>query len=172
MKRLKDVDYKILSELFKNARISDRQLAKRINVSQPTVSRRRVMLEKNGLLDYSAIPNLEKLGLEIVAFTFAQVKEGNLRREIEQKITDFYKTCPNVVFATGGRGLGLDIVTISLHGSYSEYAEFARELKAEWGGYVGKQDSFIISLKSDVVPKSLTFRDLIEYLKKMQENEG
>jgi DNA-binding Lrp family transcriptional regulator len=46
--RIRDIELKILSELMKNARISDRELAKKIGVSQPTVSRIRSRLEKEG----------------------------------------------------------------------------------------------------------------------------
>jgi DNA-binding Lrp family transcriptional regulator len=52
MSTLKDVDLKILSELMKNSKASDRQLAKKIGVSQPTVTRRRARLERE-LIDGS-----------------------------------------------------------------------------------------------------------------------
>lgn len=53
MKKLKDVDYKIISELMKDSRISDRKLAKAVGVSQPTVSRKRALLQKEELLDFT-----------------------------------------------------------------------------------------------------------------------
>ena len=64
MKDLKPIDYGIFAELVKNARLSDRQLAKILNVSQPTITRRRNELEKRGLLDYTAILDIRKLGFE------------------------------------------------------------------------------------------------------------
>ena len=54
---MKDVELKLISELIKNSRRSDRELAKAIGISQPTVSRIRVRLEKQGLVDYSAVPD-------------------------------------------------------------------------------------------------------------------
>ena len=61
--RIRDIELKILSELMKNARISDRELAKKIGVSQPTVSRIRSRLEKEGYIrGYTVLPNLRKLG--------------------------------------------------------------------------------------------------------------
>ncbi len=53
---LKDIDYKILYELMKNSKVSDRQLAKKIGVSQPTIIRRRSRLEKEVINGYTAIP--------------------------------------------------------------------------------------------------------------------
>ncbi|MCK4498347.1 AsnC family transcriptional regulator [Candidatus Bathyarchaeota archaeon] len=38
---LDDVDLRILSELMKNAKMSDREIAKRLEGSQPTITRRR-----------------------------------------------------------------------------------------------------------------------------------
>ena len=72
MTKLKDIDFKIIFELMKNSKISDRELAKKIGVSQPTVSRKRAKLEKEGLLDYTAIPDLKKLGFQIMAFSFSK----------------------------------------------------------------------------------------------------
>ena len=43
--QLKDVELRLISELIKDSRRSDRELAKAIGVSQPTVSRVRVRLE-------------------------------------------------------------------------------------------------------------------------------
>jgi DNA-binding Lrp family transcriptional regulator len=60
---LKKVELKVLSGLIKNSKISDRELAKTIGVSQPTVTRARTRLEKNGYIqEYTAIPNFAKLG--------------------------------------------------------------------------------------------------------------
>ena len=64
MATLKDMDFKILAELMKNSKASDRNLAKKLGVSQPTVTRRRAALERRRLLDYTAIPNLKELGMK------------------------------------------------------------------------------------------------------------
>ena len=65
---------KLLYEMMKNAKRSDRKIAKIIGVSQPTITRMRQRLEKAGYIrDYTVIPNLEKLGYEIAAFTFMTI---------------------------------------------------------------------------------------------------
>jgi DNA-binding Lrp family transcriptional regulator len=87
--KLKDIELRLISELVKNSRRSDRELAKRLGISQPTVSRTRVRLEKQGLIDYSAIPNLAKLGFEIIAVTFGR-RDFQKHPEINlQKAKDF-----------------------------------------------------------------------------------
>jgi DNA-binding Lrp family transcriptional regulator len=47
---LKDVELKLLSELLKDSRRSDRELAKVVGVSQLTVTRVRSKLEKSGVI--------------------------------------------------------------------------------------------------------------------------
>ena len=50
MKEFKSLDYKLLSELIRNSRRSDRELAKVIGASQPTITRTRRKLEKEGYI--------------------------------------------------------------------------------------------------------------------------
>lgn len=59
----------LLYEIMKYSRRSDRELAKTIKVSQPTITRIRKVLEDNGYIrEYTVMPALEKLGFEILAF--------------------------------------------------------------------------------------------------------
>ena len=62
MKELKPIDHKLLFELIKDSHRSDRQLAKALGVSQPTVTRRRALLEENYIEGYTIIPKLGKIG--------------------------------------------------------------------------------------------------------------
>ena len=86
---MKDIELKLISELVKNSRRSDRELAKAIGISQPTVSRMRVRLEKEGLIDYSAVPNLAKLGFEIIAVVLGKRDYQKQPENYPQKIKDF-----------------------------------------------------------------------------------
>jgi len=72
--RKKSLDLFIVSELLKNAKRSDRALAKKLGVSQPTVTRRRAKVEKELVDGYTAIPRWHKLGYEILAFTFVKTR--------------------------------------------------------------------------------------------------
>jgi len=73
---LREIDWKVLSELMKNAKLSDRELAKKIGSSQPTVTRTRRKLEKEGYIrEYTLIPNFHRLGYEILAVTFFKYKK-------------------------------------------------------------------------------------------------
>jgi DNA-binding Lrp family transcriptional regulator len=60
---VKDIELRLIAELMKNSRRSDRELTKIIGVSQPTVSRTIKRLDKEGYIkEYTAIvtsPNLD-----------------------------------------------------------------------------------------------------------------
>lgn len=169
MKKLKDIDYKILAQLIKNSRLSDRQIAKILGVSQPTVTRRRTILERERLLDFTAVPDLKKLGFEILAFTCANWKHENYPDERTEETKAFLSKHPNVIFVSTGRGLTADRITVSVHKNYADYYTFMQELRQEWGSYVGKIDSFIVSLQSDTILRNLAFKYLADVMKKYSE---
>jgi DNA-binding Lrp family transcriptional regulator len=84
-KSVKDVELRLVSELMKNSRRSDRELAKTIGVSQPTVSRAVKRLEKEGYIqEYTIIPNFVKLGYRILALTFVKLKQPLDEQEIDR----------------------------------------------------------------------------------------
>jgi DNA-binding Lrp family transcriptional regulator len=69
--KLKDVELRIIAELIKNSHRSDRELARVIGVSQPTVTRSINRLEKEGIIkDYAMIPDFRKLGYQIMGVSF------------------------------------------------------------------------------------------------------
>jgi len=76
----KEEKLRILFELIKGARRSDRELAKAVGTSQPTITRKRTKLEKEGFIkEYTVIPDLKKMGYEIIAFTFLAFLEAEPR---------------------------------------------------------------------------------------------
>lgn len=175
MSKTKKIDYEVLFELIKNCRRSDRELAKVVRRSQPTITRSRTKIEKEGMIsDYAAIPSLENVGIEIVALTFFTIKpeerkpkkvEGTFNEEWKKKSDEFLAKYPNVIFASTGRGLRKNAVWISLHKDYSCYANYLRDIELQWGKYINEVDNFVISIKSDRLRRIFTFRYLPEYLK-------
>jgi len=65
----KDLPQKLLRELLRNSKRSDRDLAKILKVSQPTISRTRHKLEKDRIDGYTIIPKWLKTDFKIFAFT-------------------------------------------------------------------------------------------------------
>ena len=165
---MKDVELKLISELIKNSRRSDRELAKAIGISQPTVSRVRLRLEKEGLIDYSAVPNLAKLGFEIIAIILGTRNFEKHSQSELPKATDFIKRHPNTIFVASGLGLGGDRLGISIHKNFAEYSKFMQESKVCWGDFMSF-DSFLISLKSKDVVQPLSLRHFADYMRKEEE---
>ena len=74
--KLKEIELRLVSELMRNSRRSDRALAKALGVSQPTISRMISKLEKTGVIrEYTTIPDFGKLGYEIMGITSISVRE-------------------------------------------------------------------------------------------------
>jgi len=166
MKKLKPIDYKLLFELMKNSHRSDRQLAKALGVSQPTVTRRRTMLEENFIEGYTVIPKFGQIGFEIVAFTFLKSKlkhkTGEEKGEALKKLKDWYMKQPNVIFVLDGRGMGWDAACVSFHESYSDFAEFMRTHDSELSDLMVESQTFHGDLnKAKMIKNCLVFRVLL-----------
>lgn len=151
MDNLKKIDLQILSELLKNARSSDRQIAKKLRVSQPTVTRRRTKMEKEVIESYTTIPKWEKLGFEILAIIFLKSRVRSSPEEVKKKAVEkggeWVMNQPNILFVSEGTGFGKNGVIISLHKNYSDYSEFLTNLTNNIGDIVGEPESFLIGLE-------------------------
>jgi DNA-binding Lrp family transcriptional regulator len=159
---LKETELRLICELIKNSRRSDRELAKSLGVSQPTVSRIRTKLEKQGAIQYTGSPDLKELGFEIVAITFGNLNVGS-SSDVNGRVQrgkDFLRQHPNILFFSTGRGLSSDRVAVTAHKSYSDYTKFIGDLKSDWTDIIAFTGSFLISLGSDNVLRSITFKHL------------
>jgi DNA-binding Lrp family transcriptional regulator len=161
--------FKVLGELMKDAKQSDRNLAKKIGVSQPTVTRARRRLEEEGYIrEYTAIPEWRKLGYEILAVTFARLNtakymEVSQTEAFRKKVSDFFSDFSNIIFGTYGRGLGMSRMVISIHKNYSDYMKLKSEITNRFGT-IAQTDSFIISLEGDPAPVPLTLKRFAEVI--------
>jgi len=156
---------KLLKELIRNSRRSDRELAKTLRVSQPTVTRNRKLAESY-VRSYTVVPEFQKIGYEIFAITFAKAKTYD-KKEVETKLEAQRKWVmqhPNVFFASDGEGLGKDAVVLSLHKDYSKYAEFMRQYTVNFSEFISDVQSFIVSLKTGIIIKPFDVKYLAEDL--------
>jgi len=153
----------LLLELLKDSKRSDRELAKVLGVSQPTVSRMRSRLVKEGVIrEFTVIPNFEKMGYEIMAISCIKAKTTMIT-ELEEKAEKWWKKYPNVIFVSRAQGMGKNGVMISLHKSYTDYSKFLSESLLEWGDDLEEYDSMLIDLKERIVkPLSLAYLAEVE----------
>jgi DNA-binding Lrp family transcriptional regulator len=172
---MKKVELKLLAELLNNSRRSDRDLAKSIGTSQPTVTRTRIRLEKEGYLnEYTVIPDFRKLGFELLALTFVKLKVTLTPEEVERirKTADerLEKTRYNVLMLERGTGLGFDGVFFSLHKNYASYNDFRNQLR-QHSFFEPNIESFLISLEDKVRHLPLSFKILAKHLMKLEKSE-
>ena len=166
MEKLKTIDYKLLWELMKNSRRSDRELAKVLGTSQPTVTRRRASLEKSFLEGYTAIPKWEKIGFELAAFNFVKHKikyaTPKVREEAFRKVEEWMMKQPNVLLAIEGQGMGWDGIFISFHKTYSDFAEFMRKHDSELSDLLVDSQSFIADISPATIRKPFHLKYLAD----------
>jgi DNA-binding Lrp family transcriptional regulator len=174
MKELKPIDYKLLFELMKDSHRSDRQIAKALGVSQPTVTRRRAMLEESYIEGYTVIPKFGQIGFEILAFTFLkhkpECKSGEEKEKSFKKLKEWYTKQPNVILMQEGRGMGWDSVCLSLHENYSDYAEFMRTHDSELSDLIVESQTFSADLAPGIIIKPFNLKYLANLKMKSRKN--
>ena len=151
----------LLLEYLKDSNRSDRQIAKVLGVSQPTVSRMKSRLLEEGLVrHFSAIPDFAKMGYEIMAFSFVKFNMEQVM-EIEEKTKEWMQSHPEIIFSSRAEGMGMDAVTVSLHKNYAEYTNFIMENKEKWGKFMAEVHYILVDVGGDVT-KPLSFKYLAE----------
>jgi len=150
----KDRMMELLHELLKNSKRSDRDLAKILGLSQPTVTRMRRKLEKTGYVwEYTIIPDFTKLGYELMAFT-------EPFRKLAEKAHKWALENPKIILGAAGDGMdGKNCMMISLHKDFTDYYRFISRFREKWSSYLRGIESFLVSFKATMV-KPLSFKYL------------
>ena len=143
----KELSEKLLREILKNSKRSDRELARILMVSQPTITRTRHKLEHDGLIqDYTIVPDFGKMGFEILAMTFVKMRSGALVPETIEMAKEYAEKFPNAIFSSTGKGLGMDGVVISINRDYTDYHRHLNRLRVDWKDFLVDIQSFLVSL--------------------------
>ena len=160
---MKELERKLLSELMRKSRRSDRELAKAIGTSQPTTTRLRNKLEKEGYIrEYTVIPNFSKIGYTIMALNFIKFNSKTTNQEIEEfkeEHADRMGKDPfGIVLIQRGIGLGYDAVVASFHKDYASYDDFTSITRQNMSKDVVEMNSFLISIEeSNTMLPSFSF---------------
>jgi DNA-binding Lrp family transcriptional regulator len=173
---MKDIELRLASELMKNSRRSDKELAKAIGVSQPTVSRLIRKLEREGVFtEYTVLPDFAKLGYRIFSLTFCTWQKGVTKDEMgkawEWALKRADKAPSNIVFIERGLGLDFNSVLGSFHKDYESYSRLIQYLKASPFLDTDKLESFLICLDDEVHYHPLTLSTLAQHLLEIREKE-
>lgn len=167
---MKGIELKLIAELMRNSHRSDRELAEVLGVSQPTITRARSRLEKEGYLrEYTVVPDFVKLGFQLASFILVKMKEGLSAEELEKarkiSLKDMAESAPDeiVLFL---RGIGGDYsgVLVSFQKNYSDYAKLIGRLKEYSFVDSSATLSFIVDLNERPQYRYFTFSTLAKYL--------
>jgi len=168
MSRRKPIDAKLLAELLKDSHRSDRELAKTLGVSQPTVTRKRTDIEKRAIDGYTVIPKWEEFGFEIVAINFVKhhvkVAKAEDREQAYSRVKEWMMKKPNVILAMEGQGMGWDGVFVSFHKNYSDFTEFIKEHNSVFSDLLLDTQSFISSISPATTRKPFHLKYLAPLL--------
>lgn len=173
---MKDVELRLIAELMRDGRKSDRDLAKKLGVSLPTVFRLRAKLKEEGYIkEYTIIPDFQKLGFQLVSFTLAKLKEHHEEEEIStarNTLREMLKP-ENVTTLLCMRGFGADtdFITIAYHKDYRAYVEFVNLIKQQPLLDVEATRTFTSSL-SQTHFHPLSLQTLAEYIAKMRTDDN
>jgi DNA-binding Lrp family transcriptional regulator len=168
---MKDVELKVVIGFMKNSHGSDRELAKAIGVSQPTFSRTRKRLEKQGTIkEYTIIPDYLQLGLTLMSITFTKMK-GALSEEILEDMKKgagkmMSENPSALILGTTGMGCNADYVAIAFHRDFAEYSKFMKDIKEFPSLNIDETKSFTINLLDKNQFQPLSFSQLARYLER------
>lgn len=94
--QIDDMDKMLLGYLQEDARITNTELARRVNLSPPGLQKRVKKLEENGIIErYSTVLNREAMGYEMIVFV-----DVSLERHDPDFVTEFREwaqTMPEVL---------------------------------------------------------------------------
>jgi DNA-binding Lrp family transcriptional regulator len=170
-RQLKEVELRLIAELMKNSRRSDRELAKAVGTSQPTITRIKGRLEKEGYIrEYTMIPDFAKIGFKLLTFTFVRLKKTLNQEQIEKarKIAqETMKTGPfGVVMLERGIGLDSNGLFVAYHKDYSSYLKFIKWLKSFDFLDIESTQSFQVDLEDKVRYRPWTYSSLANLIEK------
>lgn len=166
MDRKEEEKLRLLFELIKGSRRSDRELAKALKTSQPTVTRRRSLLEKEKYVkEYTIVPDLQKMGYEIIAFTFVSFSEAlsASKPQLLQRAREWNNKQSCVLFSADGEGIRMNSILVSVHKDYSDFSRMISDLRQDWQPTLKDIQSFIVTInRPEQMLKPFSFRHIKE----------
>ena len=136
---------------MKNSRRSDRELARAVGVSQPTVSRLIKKLEKDGVIkEYTMIPGFKRLGFELMGISFIRTVLPEGEEELKKAVAELEENSPYAsLMAVNGMGMGKCRAFITLYRNYSRYMDAMRIAKSLPHAAAEGIESFLVDLNDE-----------------------
>ena len=174
---LKDIELRLVSELMKNCRRSDRELARLLGTSQPTVSRLIKKLEKEGVIrEYAMIPDFSKLGYEIMGITAIRIREHEYEKgfdEIRRITTDIEKSNPYAaLMAVNVMDTGKNRLFITLYEDYLSFSNAMRTTKSLPFADTDSLESFLVDLNDETNYRILSMSKAAQHLLRKRQRDS
>jgi DNA-binding Lrp family transcriptional regulator len=170
----RDVELRLISELMKNCHRSDRELARAIRVSQPTVSRIRTRLEKEGIIkEYAMIPDFTKLGYEIMGVSFGKLEpqRNGTTTESQEAVAELEQKHPYAsLMAVRGIGIGKGVMFITFYRNYGAYAEAMQVARQIPHVSFDSLDGFLVDLNDKNNYRILTMAQIARHILSSEES--
>jgi len=168
---LKKKEIQVFFEILKDGRIPDKHIAQKIKTTQPTVTRIRQKLEREGYIQkYSPVVDFRKIGISIIVVTMFKWADYSVEKEQEDARKDILHM-PELLSISRGEGMrGKTNIIISAHRNFKSYEDFVRVLRKKWGHYVTDIESFISSVEG--VTKIFDPSECVIDILSKQETEG
>ncbi|MBS3094316.1 Lrp/AsnC family transcriptional regulator [Candidatus Pacearchaeota archaeon] len=143
---ISDLDFKILSHIVNNSRISIVELSSKVKANIKTVNSRLEILEKKGIiLQYRIGIDLNKLGLELYK---AIITLDRYTPEDEKKLFSYVSNIPNINYFIRNLGqIELEFVAEN----YQEYYKIIEDLKKEFPNVIRTAD-FVLMITDEWTP--------------------
>ena len=141
---LDKLDNEIIQLLTKNGRIPVGEMAKKLNVTSPTIRSRIKNLEKKGLLKVSGIIDPNQHPQMITALVAMSIRSHGKMDQILEKIARL----PNVVWAGVSTGRYDIIAEVAFVGGKAELYKFTTETVLKMGNVI-RSETFIIMKSRD-----------------------
>jgi DNA-binding Lrp family transcriptional regulator len=174
---MKDVELRLISELMKNSRRSDRELAKVLEVSQPTVGRIIKRLEKEGIIkEYTMIPDFARLGYQLMGVTLVKRRNPTSEqefKEVRKKTTELEKKNPHAsLMAVNGIGLNKDTLFVAFYEDYAAYANAMSLTKEVPFIELGALESFLVDLNDQSNYRLLTMSAIANHILTLRKDRN
>jgi len=167
---LKDSELKLVAELMKNSRRSDRELARTLKTSQPTVTRTRTKLEKQGYIrEYTVIPDFVKLGFQLASFILVKLRKDLTPEQLKQaqkiSLKDMNEKAPDeIVLFNRGIGGQYSGILVSFHKNYSDYTKLLQRIRQYPFVDTSATIDFIVDLNDQIQYRYFTLATLAKHL--------
>lgn len=171
---MREIELKLISELMKNSRRSDRDLGRAVGVSQPTVTRIRQRLERDGVIkEYTMIPDFTKLGYNLLSVIVSRVKPGSspeivqearaaARRRVEKELLE-------TIMLERVPSMGAATICVSFHKDYSSFLDFMKMSGEHDFIDMETLTSYLVNLKSQYRYRPLTLSTLAKHVLTMRD---